>query len=309
MRSSTHLLTGLATVACIPGIAADTAHGELLPMLSAALGSVLPDFIDFAICRCISRPDVTIAPDPLNINPGETVQAVSEAIDLTKRRKSVTLSFNPLPIDHNRWRSYQICFERIPARVKLRFGSILNNEGCVIAEADMPRWKSAGIYAPVRLDSTQETTISGSSGASMEIYRDRNNRLRGKFYPWRRNWSHGLPLWTVISLVAGIFAPRPAFCFFIAALMHIIIDQGGQMGSALFAPLHKTRIPGWRMWSYGSKAANSTACLLALSVLMIRFTGPTGDSIDPFRVILCTSAFILFLHHCREGTIRGSAEL
>jgi membrane-bound metal-dependent hydrolase YbcI (DUF457 family) len=105
-----------------------------------------------------------------------------------------------------------------------------------------------------------------------------DGRVRIDFIPWHRAWSHSLVLAAAAGLLlapaAGWLTGLTAFSGWAA---HALADQLGFLGSALFYPFSRKRLPGFQLTKSGDSLSNLS--LVWLSVLLIfwnlaRFSHP-----------------------------------
>ena len=155
------------------------------------------------------------------------------------------------------------------------------------------------------MDSPQTIFIGANSGPSIEIRRDQKNRLSGKFLPWHQGWSHGVPLWLLLSLMISIISPISAICMSVAAISHILLDQGGALGTALFSPLSSRRIPGWRIWSPSSGRDNATVLIIAATALLLRLAGDVEAELDPLRIMFIAGIIIILIRRSASAESGG----
>ena len=76
------------------------------------------------------------------------------------------------------------------------------------------------------------------------------------FLPWHRNWSHSLTVGALLAGIASFWTWKAGVVVFGAYVIHVIEDQLGHMGSNLFFPFTKKRVPGFKMMRSGDAFPN-----------------------------------------------------
>ncbi len=328
MKGITHFLTGIALATFFPEVVHRAADGSLLPVLGGVAG-ILPDTLDFKFVRYFERYDLEIDPGP-NPDPRRIadalVGAMREAYE-TGRSRSVML--HTIRLGADLWRQYVVRFDPRRNEVAVRIGPVVTTSQVPFPGSEPEGLEEVRVPLEFPLVETydEEYRVDIFSGPSFRFERV-GDRLRVHFLDWHRRWSHSLTLALLLGLlVAGAgalieFVARggvtrtPLWAGLVIALGfagHILEDQLGFMGSNLFYPFTKGRMPGLRLLRSGDATPNFLTVWLASAIMVFnldRFSASPrlGPLYLPLAVGLPLGVLGGFYALQRRRAIRRSTE-
>ncbi len=254
MKGISHFITGVAIATFFPEVVHAGGAGSLLPVLGG-IGGILPDTIDFKFARYWERFTVEIdpglAPDPAAI-ADTLVAAMQQAYT---SGSDCNLIAHTIRMGPDLWREYAIRFIPDSDEISVRIGPLVNTgqvpyAGSEIAGVQEVRRK---VSVPVRNTYSEEYRINIFSGPTFRFARE-GDQLVVHFLDWHHRWTHSLILALGVGLVMGLLvglltgdwttAAWGGIVTWLGFSGHILEDQLGHMGSNLFWPLTKKRIPG-----------------------------------------------------------------
>ncbi len=293
MKGLTHFVSGIAVASCFPQAFENVAHGSGWLMVLGGVCGILSDTLDFRFGRFFARHEREVRPRERSFDAQEIADQLAEAINEaweTGRPNQIRLHTVRLGADW--WRQYFVEFDTEHREVVVRPGPIVNT-GQVPLPGSLPRNARIG-RAPVRCDMIQQydivTRVDIFSGPSFRMIRRGPETVEVLFIPWHRNWSHSIPVAVLLGLLLGLFfGPVAGWIGALAFGMHILEDQFGKMGSALFWPFYRERFAGTGWMRSSDALPNFGTVWTALAVLvwnMNRFSDPPVFTPDPFRYVL-----------------------
>jgi len=239
-------------------------------VLGGAFG-LLPDTVDFKFYRFFYPHDIYVDPDPAAPDPQAIADALARAVGMAKERngKPVRIKLNTIQLGGDLWRQYVIQFDTSKQEVRVELGPVVNT-GQVPVPGTTPEPPAVGrTPLPCAVLQTYDATtrVDIFDGPTFAMDLDRQGRVVLHFLPWHRNWSHSF-------LIGGLFAAmgwfvwswQAAVVIFAGYAAHLLEDQLGFMGSNLFFPITRRRLPGLHWMRSGDSVPNFSAvwigCLL-----------------------------------------------
>lgn len=247
VKGFAHFISGVALATFFPDVVQEAARGGIGPAL-AGIAALLPDALDFRFARWLEQPDRAVDPPTDPPDPEAIACAVKEAAEQAAREgRAVRLMLHTMRRGPDTWRRYRVRFEGAPPAVEVAIGPLVNTGGRPIpgTEVSIP---------PIRLpldvridyDYDPEITVDIFSGPSLAFIPEAG-AVRIVFLPWHRAWSHSLVLAALLGVIAGLLGgARIGGLVGLGYALHILEDQLGWMGSNLFWPFTRCRIPGLR---------------------------------------------------------------
>ena len=252
MKGIAHFVTGVAVASCLPAVvAAGATHNPLYFVLGGVFG-LLPDTLDFKFYRFFYRHDMDIVPDPNAPDPQMIADGLALAVNEAHRRKRpVRAKLHTVRLGADLWQQYVVRFDVANRRVCVRLGPAVSTSRTPIGTA------------PAKAT----VTIDILDGPTFTMQPQTDGRVLASFIPWHRAWSHSLVLaaafaaagWLLIDAVA-------ATVIFASFAAHALLDQAGYLGSALWFPISRRRVPGLQRLHSADALPNFavvwTCCLL-----------------------------------------------
>ncbi len=279
MKGFAHFISGIALATFFPDVVQDAAHGAIGPALGG-IAAMLPDALDFRFARWLEQPDCVVdlredPPDPKDIG-----QAIKGAVEEAwKQQRPLRLMLHTLRLGPDAWRRYRVRFDPEGPAVEAEIGPVVSTGGRPIS------WEGASaspirlpLSVPLRYEYDPEITVDVFSGPSLAFIPE-GEGLRILFLPWHRAWSHSLVLAALVGITAGLLGgARLGWIVGLGYALHILEDQLGWMGSNLFWPLTRHRIPGLRWMRSVDPWPNFATVWLSLMLILWnldRFAGPS----------------------------------
>jgi membrane-bound metal-dependent hydrolase YbcI (DUF457 family) len=144
-----------------------------------------------------------------------------------------------------------------------------------------------------------EITIDIFSGPSMS-FKKAGDAVRVTFMPWHRNWTHSLVAVLLLGAIGALIAPVYGVALALAALLHVVADQMGFMGSNLFFPITRERTMGWKLMRSGDAIPNFLVVWVSLACILLnldRFSDAPAIPVWPYvlGVIVLPCLFLVGL--------------
>ncbi len=254
MKGISHFITGVAIATFFPEVVRQAELGVLLPMLGG-IGGILPDTIDFKFARYWEKFDVEIDPGP---QPDAAV--IADALVAAMRGayesgKDCNVIVHTIRMGADLWREYTIRFIPDSDEIAVRIGPLVNTGQVPLAGSEP---ENAGevhrkVGAPVRNTYSEEYKVNIFSGPTFRFARE-GEQVRVHFLDWHHRWTHSLLLAIAVGAVMGLLvglltgdwitAGWGGLVMGLGFAGHVLEDQLGHMGSNLFWPLTRKRIPG-----------------------------------------------------------------
>lgn len=270
MKGLTHFMTGLAFASCFPHAVQAGADGNPLPFILGGACGLLPDTLDFKVARYFFRHDVEIIPDPSRPDPQLIATTLAAAIhEVRASRKTVRIKINTARVGPGLWDRYRITFDETNHRVAVAYGGVVTtgqapaSPGFVAPAAAISR-----LACSVKLDYEATTEMDIFEGPSFAMEPLADGRVFIRFIPWHRQWSHSLTFAAALGLgVGGLGGLMTGVIAAGACALHIAADQLGFMGSNLFFPFTRRRLPGRQLMRSDHALANfATVWVCALLI-------------------------------------------
>lgn len=261
MKGIVHYIGGLAVASCVPGVAAAGAAGEPWLMLLGGVAALLPDTVDFKIRRFLAERRVVIQPDPHDPDPAVIAAGIAAVIQRTwDSGLSSAVKFSTIPLGPRKWLPYEIFFDVAHRRVEVTVGSA-GGGGPLLRKA------VCKLNCPLRVDYEARVRVDILDGPLIEFEND-GDSIVPRFLPWHRGWTHSL----VVSLMAGmavgaLFGWRAGLVAGAGHASHVLLDQAGGLGCALWSPFRHKRLPGKQWLRSSDAAANAWLVWVALVIL------------------------------------------
>ncbi len=253
MKGISHFITGVAIATFFPEVVQAAAQGSLLPVLGG-IGGILPDTLDFKFARYWERFDVELDP-----GPEPDPEHIADTLVAAMRRayesgQDVSLVAHTIRMGPDLWREYSLRFVPNSDEVVVTIGPLVNTgqvpyAGTEPSKAEVRR----KVGVPVQNTYSETYRVNIFSGPTFRFSRQ-GDALQVHFLDWHHRWSHsvflaglvGIVVWGLLNLVgAGAITARwGGLLIALGFLGHVLEDQLGHMGSNLFWPLTRHRIPG-----------------------------------------------------------------
>lgn len=271
MKGIAHFSIGVAAASCFPGAVEAGAAGNPLYFLLGGIFGLLPDTLDFKFYRYLYRHDVEITPDPKRPDAAMIADALANAATLAcGTGRPVRVKLNTIRLAADQWQRYDVRFNVTDQSVQVSYGPVVDTGGAAVPglpAAGQPKAK-ADMPCPVTLDYRAVTTIDVFDGPVFELRPTGDGRVTPVFIPWHRQWSHSLVLAAGLGLLgAAVRGPLAGLVISTAYALHILVDQFGFMGSALWFPFQRSRKPGLGLMQSARPAWNLAAVWLSCVVI------------------------------------------
>ncbi|MGC9394595.1 MAG: metal-dependent hydrolase [Anaerolineae bacterium] len=288
MKGISHFITGVAIATFFPEVVRAGGVGSLLPMLGG-IGGILPDTIDFKFARYWEKFDVEIDP---GLEPD--AEKIADALVAAMRRayeagKDVNLVAHTIRVGADLWREYAIRFIPDSDEIAVRIGPLVNTGQVPLAGSEpedaVEVRRKVGV--PVRNTYSEEYKINIFSGPTFRFARE-GDQVRVHFLDWHHRWTHSLLLVVAVGVVMGLLvglltgnwttAGWGGLVTGLGFAGHVLEDQLGHMGSNLFWPLTRKRIPGPGLIHASDAIPNFLTVWTSVALILFnldRFSGVT----------------------------------
>ncbi len=269
MKGIAHFATGAALATFFPAVVQAGAEGSLIPVLGA-IGGILPDTLDFRFARYFEAYDLEIDPGP-EPDAAAMAEALAEAMRrayTSGRDQAVMVHSVRLGVDL--WRSYALRFDPEAGEVCMHVGPLVNTGGVIYPGSEPEVGAEARCEVGVPLESTYSAAyeVAGFSGPSFRFARE-GDRLAVHFLDWHRRWSHSLVVAAGLGLLCGLlWGPWAGLVAGLGAAAHILEDQLGHMGSNLFWPFTRGRVPGLGLLHSGDALPNFLTVWTSVALIL-----------------------------------------
>jgi hypothetical protein len=291
MKGIAHFAAGVAAASCFPGAVAAGARGNPLYFVLGGVFGLLPDTLDFKFYRFFYRHDVEVTPDPNRPDPTLIAEAVAGAVRRTHETgRPLRVKLNTVRLGPDLWQRYTVAFDVAARRVCVRYGPAVDtgrqpvrDRSCTVREACAP------LPCAIALDYEAVTEVDIFDGPLFQMEKAADGRVRPRFIPWHREWSHSFPVGLLLALLGGVlFGPLAGAVILGAVAAHILADQMGFMGSNLFFPFTRHRCRGLAWMHSGQGMPNFVAVWLACVVVfwnLCQFTPDRACSLNPLQYV------------------------
>ncbi|MCR4408103.1 MAG: metal-dependent hydrolase [Anaerolineae bacterium] len=264
MKGIVHFISGVAVATFFPQAVQAAAQDLSFVLVLGGIGGILPDTLDFKLARYFEHVDYSIDPDPAAPDPQALAETLARALERGFAGEPVTVQLHTMKLGADLWRQYRVFFDTEASEVVVRIGPLVTT-----AQVPYPASKPvefaegrAPVDVPMR-PGFAEVVVDIFSGP-MLAFRRRNGAVEIVFLPWHRRWSHSLLLALGLGLLGALLSPLHGLVLGLGALVHILEDQLGHMGSNLFFPLTRRRVPGLRLLRSGDAMPNFFTVWLSL---------------------------------------------
>ncbi len=278
MKGISHFITGVAIATFFPEVVRNGAAGGLLPMLGG-IGGILPDTIDFKFARYWEKYDIEIDPGT-EANAEEIADALVAAMQQAYASgKSQNVMAHTVRMGADLWREYAIRFIPDSDEIAVRIGPLVNTGQVSFAgsEPEGAQEVRRKVGIPVQNTYSEEYKINIFSGPSFRFVRE-GDQLCVHFLDWHHRWTHSLLLALGVGLVMGLLvglltgnwttAGWGALVTWLGFSGHVLEDQMGRMGSNLFWPFTRKRMPGPGLIHAGDAIPNFLTVWTSLALIL-----------------------------------------
>jgi len=288
MKGISHFITGVAIATFFPEVVRAGGTGSLLPMLGG-VGGILPDTIDFKFARYWEKFDVSI-------DPGREPDAekIADALVAAMRGayesgKDCNVIVHTIRMGADLWREYAIRFIPDSDEIAVRIGPLVNTGQVPLAgsepEGVVEVRRKVGV--PVWNTYSEEYKVNIFSGPTFRFARE-GDQVRVHFLDWHHRWTHSLLLAVAVGALMGLLvgllsgnwatAGWGGLVTGLGFAGHVLEDQLGHMGSNLFWPLTRKRIPGPGLIHATDAIPNFLTVWTSVALILLnldRFSGET----------------------------------
>jgi membrane-bound metal-dependent hydrolase YbcI (DUF457 family) len=302
MKGLTHFVGAVATASCFPFAVQAGLNGEGTLLALSGICGILPDTLDFRGLRFLARTEIELAPDPLAPDLQSLAAGLAEAVRRAGAGgRAVWVKLDTMPVSGDRWRQYRVRFDPPRHRVTVSLGPVVTTGQVPVEEQTAVETAPVTVVLdfPIRLEYMAEITVDIFDGPILALIPGRDGRITIEFLPWHRGASHSLLTAVAVGAMGGV-AFRSVGAGILLALAyasHILTDQLGFLGSRLFWPLSRRRLPGlqWthamdRFWNFG---LIWTALVLIYANLAAQ--APGGGMVSRLQLMVLGAAFPLAL--------------
>ncbi|MBN1658685.1 MAG: metal-dependent hydrolase [Anaerolineae bacterium] len=294
MKGIAHFAVGVAVATFFPEVVqAAASHGGLGPALGGVAG-LLPDTLDFKLLRYLHRADVVLDPARLALPSGEPdAQALAEGLAAAAERAHATgepvrARLHTLQLGGDRWRRWRVRFDEGARCVVVEVGPVVTTGQVAVAGSGARVEPGrAPVTAPVHGNYGQEIVVDIFAGPDV-TFRPRGEWVEADFLPWHRAWTHSLLAALLVGLAGWLVGPVYGLVMALALLAHVAVDQLGQMGSNLWAPLTRRRTPGLGLVHSGDPLPNLLTVWVSGAVALLnldRFSGSPLLPVWPYLIV------------------------
>jgi membrane-bound metal-dependent hydrolase YbcI (DUF457 family) len=270
VKGITHFISGVAAASFLPAAVTSAESGSLILAL-AGVCALLPDTLDFKFARYFERLDDAIAPTEADFDApaiaGRVAAAMRTAFETGQPR---TVQLHTLRLGSDLWRQYTVRFAPQTNEVIVQPGPAVNTAQAPYPDSALPNAAEgrATVGAPLAPTYDAETEVDIFSGPCFRFER-RGDAVHVTFLPWHRRWTHSFTLTAALGLAAGLLlGPVFGAAAGLGAVVHVLQDQLGFMGSNLLWPLTRRRTPGLRLVHSGDPIPNFLTVWLAAALLL-----------------------------------------
>ena len=257
MKGVAHFISGVAVATFFPQTVQAAAQDLSFILVLGGIGGILPDTLDFKLARYFAHVDCSVDPDPAAPDAQAMAETLARALERAFAGQPVTVQLHTMKLGADLWRQYRVLFDTEAGAVVVRIGSLVTTAQVPYpaSEPVEPAEGRAPVSAPMRATYDAEAVVDIFSGPAL-AFRRRDDAVDIIFLPWHRRWSHSLLLALGLGLLGALLSPLHGLVLGLGALVHILEDQLGHMGSNLFFPLSRRRIPGLKLLRSGDALPN-----------------------------------------------------
>lgn len=270
MKGFTHCVSGVAVASLFPAVVQSAQEGNPLYFILGAVAGLLPDTLDFKLIRYLYRYDRIVMPDARELDPQPVADAVAAAVGSAAVGTPFRLKLCAIRLPAETWRQYHVEIDSDAAEVRARFGPVVDSGQNVLSRIDPGHHRSAVSTLPtaVRAENGPQYTVDIFDGPGFCFERAADGAVDAVFLPWHRVWTHSFLIGALCGLVAAaVWTPLAGAVVFAAWSLHVLEDQFGQMGSRLFYPAGRRRIPGVGRIRSGDALPNLSVVWIGCTIL------------------------------------------
>jgi membrane-bound metal-dependent hydrolase YbcI (DUF457 family) len=269
MKGIAHFISGVAVATFFPQAVQAAAQDLSFILVLGGIGGILPDTLDFKLARYFERVDYSVDPDPAVPDPQAIAETLARALERAFEGELVTVQLHTVKLGADLWRQYRVLFDTEAGEVVVRIGPLVTTAQVPYPASELvePAEGRASVHEPMRPTYDAETVVDIFSGPAL-AFRRRGDAVEVVFLPWHRRWSHSLLLALGLGLLGALLSPLHGLVLGLGALVHILEDQLGHMGSNLLFPLTRRRIPGLRLLRSGDALPNFLTVWLSLVLIV-----------------------------------------
>ncbi|MFC1498148.1 metal-dependent hydrolase [Verrucomicrobiota bacterium] len=271
MKGIAHFTIGVAAASCFPQAVEAGADGNPLYFILGGVFGIMPDTIDFKICRFFAKHDIMVTPDPLKPDPKMIANAMVHAVKRAHETgKPVKIQFDTVRLGADLWQQYSIRFDLPNKQVVVSYGPVIDTGGTPVRSSGLKKDLKAAVPLPceIKLAYQATTTVDIFDGPLFCLEPMQNGMVRPDFIIWHRKWTHSFVICLLFGLVGTlILGPLAGLVIFSAHAAHIIADQLGFMGSNLMFPFYRKRTEGLKLLHSGESFSNFMAVWIACLII------------------------------------------
>ncbi len=226
-------------------------------------------------------------------HPQLIASMIAKAIDEAyETGKLITVKVYNIRMAADVYRRFLIHYDTATRTIKVYMGPLVTTGGLPIRGTETPEYRKVGeanTKYPFIKVYPRPTVIDAFNGPEIGYKRivlpDGREVVEERFIPWHRGFSHSftagalaaLILYPILLLLGYPHAIQLAIAAMLGYWMHVIEDQLGFMGSNLFPPITRDRIPGLMIGPNiytGMNFATSWAMIALIIWNINRFTIP-----------------------------------
>lgn len=247
MKGISHFSAGVALASYFPQAVDAAAAGNPAYFILGGVFGLLPDTIDFKALRFFYRHDMEVISDPNRPDPLAIAGAVAHAVHQARASgRPVRIKINTTPAGSGLWHQYRLLFDIAGNRVTVSFNGVVTTSRLPAATQPYPPvTASVPLECGVAIDYAAANDIDIFEGPVFSMEPADDGRICARFIPWHRQWSHSLTGAAALgTLTAWLWNGTAGMIAGGAFALHALVDQAGYMGSNLFYPFTKRRVPG-----------------------------------------------------------------
>jgi hypothetical protein len=293
MKGIAHFAAGVAVATFFPEVVASAGRDLAFGPLVGGLAGLLPDTLDFKFFRFLERRDVEIDP-VLSPEPAAMAEVLASAAGMAHDSgRTVRLHFHTERLGSDVWRRWSLAFypERSEVAVwpgpAVTTGQVPLPDPPTAGQASGAAEARARLPVPILYDHEDEIQVDILSGPSL-AFAPAGEAVRVTFLPWHRAWSHSVLAVLLLGAGGWLLAPVYGAVAALAALVHILMDQLGFMGSNFAFPVTRHRTRGLRLFHSGDALPNLLAVWLSVALILFnldRFSGEPQLAPVPYLLL------------------------
>jgi hypothetical protein len=227
-------------------------------ILGAAAG-VLPDAIDSWMRWIFRRPDIVVAPDPLQPQPEVVASGLRVALARAREAgRTCVVRLLPIPGRGTGHLPYRLDWDP-----RKRFVAVLPSRGKPAALEPVPPVEAT----PSTLIPLHPLPLEVADAPVDLQFTPRNRRVECRDLASVASCGHSLAAGIPLVALAGCISLRAGTATTIAWIVHLLLEIGGRCETVPGWPVVSTPVHGRRFWNDRSWTLNLCASVLALLML------------------------------------------